>query len=156
MKNTVSWIAFSCGWQKINSKGFKQCGNLLDHVSRKGYVRWGELQDLLMQGFKFGHHWPRLILLLLCYTQCWLHPNANCPHEIGSPPVATQTTSFLCYIYWEVEEHIFKKYQVSISFYLFDLNYITWLFLNIAGKSTLAWFKQGWSRVRDCGLLITS
>lgn len=32
------------------------------------------------------------------------------------PPVATQTMSFLCYLWWEIEEHICQKSEQQFPF----------------------------------------
>lgn len=96
--------------------------------------------------------WTQAHSITAFLPQRRLHPNANCPHCLGWPPVATNYVHPL----WEVMEHISKKYQANISIDLIDLNYIICLFLNIARKITLAWMKMSWSKMRDCDLLIMS
>lgn len=80
----------------------------------------------------------------LASFSCWL------PSLYKMTPNSNTTLSFLCYIWWEVEESISQKSEASISFHLITLNCITCLFLKIARKSTLTWMKQGW--IPDQGL----
>ena len=65
-------------------------------------------------------------------------------------PNSNTTLSFLCNIWWDVEEPISQKSEANISFHLITLNCITCFFLKIARKSRLTWIRQGW--ILDQGL----